>query len=244
MQACASCQAAIDTHGVFPGASVCCPACGHANVVEGPAAAPAPHHDLVHAPPHAPVHEAPLPPLCPRCPRPLENDGDTGGMRCAKCRGTFMPLAALGTAVDAARPDPSPHGHAQHAARVPREPDVRYVHCPECRQVMARMNFGQHSGIVVDTCKNHGTWLDGGELEAALEFVHAGGLEPGPAPAGEPPMDMETAQLTRNLQAELNAEMRHDIERVRQVALEAQDVLFLLSGQGYMRRPWRGSRYR
>jgi hypothetical protein len=41
---------------------------------------------------------------------------------------------------------------------------------------MNRKNFGAHSGIIVDVCREHGTWFDGDELAAALEFVRAGGL--------------------------------------------------------------------
>jgi Zn-finger nucleic acid-binding protein len=48
---------------------------------------------------------------------------------------------------------------------------------------MARVNFGKHSGIVVDVCRWHGTWFDAGELDAAMEFVHAGGV-----PRGSPPL--------------------------------------------------------
>jgi len=42
---------------------------------------------------------------------------------------------------------------------------------------MARMTFGKHSGIVVDVCRGHGTWFDGGELDAVMAFVRGGGLE-------------------------------------------------------------------
>ncbi len=42
---------------------------------------------------------------------------------------------------------------------------------------MTRTNFGGQSGIVVDVCREHGTWFDRGELDSALEFVRAGGLE-------------------------------------------------------------------
>jgi Zn-finger nucleic acid-binding protein len=34
--------------------------------------------------------------------------------------------------------------------------------CPRCTRL------GGHSGIVVDVCREHGTWFDRGELEAAL----------------------------------------------------------------------------
>lgn len=36
---------------------------------------------------------------------------------------------------------------------------------------MARKNFGERSGIVVDVCKVHGVWLDRGELDALLAYA-------------------------------------------------------------------------
>ena len=41
---------------------------------------------------------------------------------------------------------------------------VRYVPCPECEQLMNRINFARCSGVVVDICKGHGTWFDREEL--------------------------------------------------------------------------------
>ena len=62
--------------------------------------------------------------------------------------------------------------------RVSRKPVevVRYVPCPSCGKLMNRVNFAHSSGIVLDVCKNHGLWLDRGELEQLLEFIGAGGL--------------------------------------------------------------------
>ncbi len=54
---------------------------------------------------------------------------------------------------------------------------VRYLRCPHCDQPMQRRNFGQRSGVIVDVCKPHGLWLDHLELERALAFARAGGLE-------------------------------------------------------------------
>jgi Zn-finger nucleic acid-binding protein len=67
---------------------------------------------------------------------------------------------------------------------VPRRPStrttavttVRYVPCPACSQLMGRKNFGGHSGVIVDVCREHGVWFDESELPRVLEFVERGGL--------------------------------------------------------------------
>lgn len=53
---------------------------------------------------------------------------------------------------------------------------VHYVPCPECSQLMNRINFARCSGVVVDVCKNHGTWFDRDELSSIIEFIRGGGL--------------------------------------------------------------------
>lgn len=54
---------------------------------------------------------------------------------------------------------------------------VQYVKCPQCGQLMNRINFARHSGVVVDVCKRHGTWFDRDELRRIVEFIRAGGLD-------------------------------------------------------------------
>lgn len=41
---------------------------------------------------------------------------------------------------------------------------------------MNRGVFGRKSGVIVDTCRTHGTWFDARELEACEAYVEAGGL--------------------------------------------------------------------
>ena len=53
--------------------------------------------------------------------------------------------------------------------------------------MMQRKNFGRRSGVVVDWCGSHGTWLDANELEDIADFVAAGGLRQQAAGAGEDP---------------------------------------------------------
>jgi Zn-finger nucleic acid-binding protein len=58
-----------------------------------------------------------------------------------------------------------------------KEITVRYFPCPQCGQLMNRMNFARCSGVIVDVCRTHGTWFDREELRQIIEFVRAGGLE-------------------------------------------------------------------
>lgn len=53
---------------------------------------------------------------------------------------------------------------------------VRYRKCPICAGIMNRKNFGARSGILVDWCGAHGTWLDADELEEIAAFILEGGL--------------------------------------------------------------------
>lgn len=53
---------------------------------------------------------------------------------------------------------------------------VEYRRCPVCAQTMARRNFAQYSGIIVDLCPQHGIYFDPEELPAVLSFIQSGGL--------------------------------------------------------------------
>jgi Zn-finger nucleic acid-binding protein len=57
------------------------------------------------------------------------------------------------------------------------EEKVKYVPCPACKNLMNRSNYGRRSGVVIDTCRNCGVWLDNNELNRILQFVESGGLE-------------------------------------------------------------------
>ena len=53
---------------------------------------------------------------------------------------------------------------------------TRYVRCPVCNARMNRVNFGDTSGVIVDTCTTHGIWFERDELHAIMSFVEQGGL--------------------------------------------------------------------
>jgi hypothetical protein len=44
-------------------------------------------------------------------------------------------------------------------------------------RVDERVQFAKGSHVIVDVCKPHGTWFDKLELQRAVQFVRAGGLE-------------------------------------------------------------------
>jgi Zn-finger nucleic acid-binding protein len=43
--------------------------------------------------------------------------------------------------------------------------------------MMARRNFRRRSGVIIDQCHEHGTWLDAHELESIAGFVLSGRAE-------------------------------------------------------------------
>jgi Zn-finger nucleic acid-binding protein len=52
-----------------------------------------------------------------------------------------------------------------------------YRKCPVCETVMNRRNFGKRSGVIVDTCREHGHWFDAHELDRILRWIRQGGEE-------------------------------------------------------------------
>jgi Zn-finger nucleic acid-binding protein len=54
---------------------------------------------------------------------------------------------------------------------------VRYINCPECLQLMQRMNFAGCSGVIIDMCREHGSWFDAKELQRIIQFIRGGGLD-------------------------------------------------------------------
>jgi len=51
-----------------------------------------------------------------------------------------------------------------------------YIPCPECKKLMNRKQFADCSHVIVDWCKDHGTWFDRNELRQVVQFILDGGL--------------------------------------------------------------------
>ncbi|MEY4298097.1 MAG: hypothetical protein RLZZ423_1276 [Cyanobacteriota bacterium] len=131
--------------------------------------------------------------------------------RCPSCLGLFLPLGSLERLLDqAVAPVWSIDQQLlTHLAETPRtEPaPLRYRPCPSCGELMNRSLHGRRSGVVVDRCRDHGLWLDAGELRQLLEWTRAGGAL----------LDQER----REQEARDRAEREQD-ERTRLASLQAE----------------------
>jgi Zn-finger nucleic acid-binding protein len=118
---------------------------------------------------------------CPRCGVPLSAAalGNVTVHDCPKCEGIWVEAEVLreicadrekqALVLGAAGPLPQ-----EETVPVER---VRYLPCPVCRKLMNRVNFAHCSHVVVDVCREHGTWFDKDELRRIVEFLRAGGME-------------------------------------------------------------------
>lgn len=127
------------------------------------------------------IGESPSKRNCPRCQIAMTfvAIGATPLWECGQCLGLWLDVKSfeklcidreqqsvvLGTA------SPAPHGLVEENTK------VTYVKCPECSQMMNRINFARCSGVIVDVCRGHGTWFDRDELSRIVEFIQRGGLE-------------------------------------------------------------------
>ena len=132
---------------------------------------------------------------------PLELD------RCPDCLGLFLPLGALERLVaqegrSALRID---HRLLQSLSETPRASQTawRYRPCPSCGTLMNRTLHGKRSGVVVDRCRDHGLWLDAGELRQLLEWARAGGVL----------LDLERRQQEAQEQAKRQERERQESQR-------------------------------
>jgi Zn-finger nucleic acid-binding protein len=122
--------------------------------------------------------------ICPRCDEPMQTiDLKIGEKflieRCALCLGLFFDPGELEALLDksVSHVYEIDHRRMQALTQLKRHQDysVTYIKCPVCRKLMNRINYGAQSGVIVDKCRYHGIWLDGGELRQLLEWTKAGG---------------------------------------------------------------------
>jgi Zn-finger nucleic acid-binding protein len=110
-----------------------------------------------------------------------EDFDGTATMCCPSCRGTFFPDRSLEAVLNKLRATCDPMDPdsvlREFKDRFRRElPDaVRYKACPVCDTIMTRRNYGSVSGVVVDECPDHGTWVDSNAFAALADFICRGG---------------------------------------------------------------------
>lgn len=130
------------------------------------------------------THENDTPRICPRCNVKLKTlDLKLHGRflidRCETCLGIFFDPGELEALLEATVTNVAGIDRAGLEAinekREPNQYPISYIKCPVCSQLMNRVNFGAKSGVIVDRCKEHGVWLDGGELRQLFEWMKLGG---------------------------------------------------------------------
>jgi Zn-finger nucleic acid-binding protein len=134
------------------------------------------------SPEHVQVEGLELPcPVC-GCLMPARAVGGVGINECPQCNGIWIPEdrleALINRAIDAKR-GANPELFKSFQPRVkggnPAAQKVAYRKCPRCEAFMQRRNFRRSSGVIIDCCREHGTWLDADELEQITGFILSGG---------------------------------------------------------------------
>ncbi len=143
-------------------------------------------------------------PECPDCRKPTEPRvvGGTIVHECGTCAGVWAATSVfedlVRRAMDlrrAAESEGLPSAAPRRQGGNPTGTKVKYRRCPICSEMMARRNFKRVSGVIVDVCREHGTWLDEDELEEIAGFILTGGLDR--ARAAEPNVELTPGRAAR-----------------------------------------------
>jgi len=116
---------------------------------------------------------------CPVCTGSRLVPRAIGGLwvdECPRCLGLWAPGDTMDQLVERIRERRRKEATPSNAGGRPThraawQAQVTYRHCPACGAAMQRRNFGNTSGVVVDWCGSHGTWLDAHEMEDIASFV-------------------------------------------------------------------------
>jgi Zn-finger nucleic acid-binding protein len=153
-------------------ATVACPSC-FAMVFEGSHFCPQCGARLDRSPGGASNYD------CPRCEIRLTaiSIGKANLNECSNCDGLWIDRFSFEQICTDREEQGALLGAAVELPPVEGKEIVRYIKCPECQELMARVNFAGHSGVVIDVCRDHGTWFDAKELQRIIKFIRDGGME-------------------------------------------------------------------
>ena len=166
MANCCNCSAPL------PADSILCAYCGSHNDIDLKGV----HYNTTH------TNESER--ICPRCDCKLATidlqiEGTFLIERCEQCLGLFFDPGELDALLQATVANVFAVNRSEidsiNATKRAHEYAVTYLKCPICTKFMNRVNFGARSGVIVNSCKDHGVWLDGGDLRHLCEWMKAGG---------------------------------------------------------------------
>lgn len=141
---------------------------------------------------------------CPVCDAlmPAQSVAGISVNECTSCGGLWVPgehFDRLVTRAIEQRKQRDPSAALEAAPRVkganPVTQRVEYRRCPSCAAQMLRRNFRKSSGVILDVCVEHGSWLDADELEQITGFILSGGA-PSPIFAESTPKARAEARAT------------------------------------------------
>ncbi len=66
--------------------------------------------------------------------------------------------------------------HKPENSKVGEKRKRAYIPCPACGELMNHKSFSRGSGIVLDWCRDHGSWFDRHELQQIIAYIRNGGL--------------------------------------------------------------------
>lgn len=120
--------------------------------------------------------------LCPRCKINLDTmklviNKNFFIERCKNCLGIFFDPLELEDLLTVAIEEDNKCAASRLGIMTEVDKDkwpVKYLNCPVCKNLMLRKSYGNLSGVIIDWCKPHGIWLDGGELGTLLKWVRSG----------------------------------------------------------------------
>ena len=118
---------------------------------------------------------------CPGCGAPMTSrilEGTTFD-ECDHCGGLWLhPTSMKKVTTDGnARARLRPHDLPKMTRSGRAQPAVTYRKCPIGHKLMNRSNFARGAGVIVDVCREHGSYFDRGELTHIFHFIEGGGLE-------------------------------------------------------------------
>ncbi len=120
------------------------------------------------------LHEIPV---CPRCNCDLAHRQyrETRLDTCQKCGGFWLDTREFNQ-LTSERDVYADKDIPYEFQRQPLPCKESYLPCPHCGGLMLRSNFRKISGVLLDQCRDHGVWLDAGELDQIRCFIANGGL--------------------------------------------------------------------
>ena len=117
---------------------------------------------------------------CPRCKIKLNllQIAETSMRECERCDGLWADVETFEHLCQKREEQSAVLGFLSDRVRNAESLEtIRYVPCPDCKQLMNRSNFAHASGVIIDTCRKHGVWFDADELPKIIEFIQKGGME-------------------------------------------------------------------